>query len=150
MFSFAENLKALRHKKGLTQEVLAIKLNVTRQTISKWEKGISVPDAEMLVLLAESLEVSISQLLGQQVPETVDQNEIAGYLAQIVEQLAIKNRRTKRIVKVVAGIIAVIVVLYILLVAIGSWTISNVTASPKVNDSEGSVIANEPYNGLAD
>ena len=52
--------------------------------------------------------------------------------------------------KVVAGIIAVIVVLYILLVAIGSWTISNVTASPKVNDSEGSVIVNEPYNGLAD
>lgn len=147
---FSENLKVLRHKKGLTQEALAIKLNVTRQTISKWEKGISVPDAEMLVQLAEILEVSISQLLGQQVPETVDQNEIAGYLAQIVEQFAIKNRRTKRIVKVVAGIIAVIVVLYVLLVAIGSWTISNVTASPEVNGSEGSTIVNEPYNGLAD
>lgn len=104
----------------------------------------------MLVQLAEILEVSISQLLGQQVPETVDQNEIAGYLAQIVEQFAIKNRRTKRIVKVVAGIIAVIVVLYVLLVAIGSWTISNVTASPEVNGSEGSTIVNEPYNGLAD
>lgn len=150
MFSFAENLKVLRHKNGLTQEALAIKLNVTRQTISKWEKGISVPDAAMLVLLAESLEVSISQLLGQQVPETIDQNEIAGYLAQIVEQLAIKNRRTKRIVKVVTGIIAAIVILYILLVAIGSWTLSNVAASSEVNSSEGSTIVNESYNGLVD
>lgn len=147
---FSENLKALRHKKGLTQEALAIKLNVTRQTISKWEKGISVPDAEMLVQLAEILEVSISQLLGQQVPESVDKNEIANYLAQIVEQLAIKNRRTRRIVKIVVGIIATIIIAYVLLVAIGSWTLSNVTTSPKVNGSEGSIIVNEAYNEPVD
>lgn len=147
---FSENLKALRHKKGLTQEVLAIKLNVTRQTISKWEKGISVPDAEMLVLLAEILEVSISQLLGQQVPESVDKNEIADYLAQIAEQLAIKNRRTRRIVKIVVGIIATIIIAYVLLVAIGSWTLSNVTTSPKVNGSEGSIIVNEAHNEPVD
>lgn len=147
---FSENLKALRHKKGLTQEVLAIKLNVTRQTISKWEKGISVPDAEMLVLLAEILEVSISQLLGQQVPESVDKNEIADYLAQIAEQLAIKNRRTRRIVKIVVGIIATIIIAYVLLVAIGSWTLSTVTTSPKVNGSEGSIIVNEAYNEPVD
>lgn len=147
---FSENLKALRHKKGLTQEALAIKLNVTRQTISKWEKGISVPDAEMLVQLAEILEVSISQLLGQQVPESVDKNEIADYLAQIAEQLAIKNRRTRRIVKIVVGIIATIIIAYVLLVAIGSWTLSNVTTSPKVNGSEGSIIVNEAYNEPVD
>ena len=147
---FSENLKALRHKKGLTQEVLGIKLNVTRQTISKWEKGISVPDAEMLVLLAEILEVSISQLLGQQIPESVDKNEIADYLAQIVEQLAIKNRRTRRIVKIVVGIIATIIILYVLLVAIGSWTLSNVTTSLEVNGSEGSIIVNEAYNEPVD
>lgn len=104
----------------------------------------------MLVLLAEILEVSISQLLGQQVPESVDKNEIADYLAQIVEQLAIKNRRTRRIVKIVVGIIATIIILYVLLVAIGSWTLSNVTTSPEVNGSEGSIIVNEAYNEPVD
>lgn len=116
----------------------------------KGDEGISVPDAEMLVLLAEILEVSISQLLGQQVPESVDKNEIADYLAQIVEQLAIKNRRTRRIVKIVVGIIATIIILYVLLVAIGSWTLSNVTTSPEVNGSEGSIIVNEAYNEPVD
>lgn len=142
---FSQNLKALRHKKGLTQEALAIKLNVTRQTISKWEKGISVPDAEMLVQLAEILEVSISQLLGQQVPESVDKNEIANYLAQIVEQLAIKNRRTRRIVKIVVGIIVAVIILYVLLVAIGAWTFSRITTSPEINGSGGSIIVDESY-----
>ena len=53
---FSENLKILRKQKGLTQEALAIKLHITRQTISKWEKGLSVPDAEQLVRLAEVLD----------------------------------------------------------------------------------------------
>ena len=50
-----ENIKTLRKSKGLSQEELAIKLNVVRQTISKWEQGLSVPDAEMLIKLAEVL-----------------------------------------------------------------------------------------------
>lgn len=97
------------------------------------------------MLLAEIFEVSISQLLGQQVSESVDKNEVADYLAQIVEQLAIKNRRTKRIAKIVAGIIATIIILYILLVAIGSWTLSNVTTSAEVSGSAGSIILNDLY-----
>ena len=44
-----ENLKHLRKSKGLTQEELALQLGVVRQTISKWEKGLSVPDSEMLI-----------------------------------------------------------------------------------------------------
>ena len=46
-----ENIKSIRKSKGLSQEELAIKLNVVRQTISKWEKGLSVPDSEMLVAI---------------------------------------------------------------------------------------------------
>ncbi len=46
-----ENIKTLRKTKGLSQEELAIKLNVVRQTISKWENGLSVPDSSMLLLL---------------------------------------------------------------------------------------------------
>ena len=61
---FSENLKAYRKAKGLTQEELAVRLHVVRQTVSKWEKGLSVPDADLLVRLAEVLEVSVSQLLG--------------------------------------------------------------------------------------
>ena len=44
-----ENIRALRKSKGLSQQELAIKLNVVRQTISKWEQGLSVPDSEMLI-----------------------------------------------------------------------------------------------------
>ena len=45
---FAENLKKIRKDKGYTQEILAEKLNVVRQTVSKWEKGLSLPDVDML------------------------------------------------------------------------------------------------------
>ena len=61
---FSENLKTLRRQKGFTQEELAARLNVVRQTVSKWEKGLSVPDAELLTRLAEVLEVPVSTLLG--------------------------------------------------------------------------------------
>ena len=61
---FSDNLKTLRRQKGMSQEILAQRLNVVRQTISKWEKGLSVPDAEMLTRIAELFEVSVSDLLG--------------------------------------------------------------------------------------
>ena len=50
-----ENIKAIRKSKGLSQEELAIKLNVVRQTISKWENGLSVPDSDMLISISEAL-----------------------------------------------------------------------------------------------
>lgn len=62
---FSENLKALRKQKGFSQEELATRLHVARQTISKWEKNLSVPDADTLIRLAEILEVSVSELLGE-------------------------------------------------------------------------------------
>lgn len=64
-----ENLKQLRKSRGLSQEELAIRLNVVRQTISKWEKGISVPDADMLIKIADIFEVSVSELLGAKIDE---------------------------------------------------------------------------------
>lgn len=65
-----ENIKTIRKSKGLSQEELAIKLNVVRQTISKWENGLSVPDSEMLISLSEVLETPVSTLLGETVAET--------------------------------------------------------------------------------
>ena len=58
-----DNLKSARKAKGLSQEELAIKLNVVRQTISKWEQGLSVPDAKMLISISEVFDTPISTLL---------------------------------------------------------------------------------------
>ena len=71
---FNENLKTLRKQKGFSQEELASRLHVVRQTISKWEKNLSVPDADTLIRLAEILEVSVSELLGSKI-ETENENE---------------------------------------------------------------------------
>lgn len=62
-----ENMKAIRKAKGLSQQELAIKLNVVRQTISKWEQGLSVPDSDMLIAISEVLETPVSTLLGEKV-----------------------------------------------------------------------------------
>lgn len=108
-----ENLKQLRKSKGLSQEELAIRLNVVRQTISKWEKGISVPDADMLIKISEIFEVSVSELLGAKIEEKNEQdvNAVADQLMRINEQLAIKNRRSHRVWKTV-GIVLLLFVIF--------------------------------------
>ena len=65
-----ENIKALRKSKGLSQEELAVRLNVVRQTVSKWEQGLSVPDAAMLISIAEVFEAPVSTLLGETIVES--------------------------------------------------------------------------------
>lgn len=87
----SENIKAVRKSKGLSQEELAVKLNVVRQTISKWEQGLSVPDADMLISLSEALETSVSALLGEPVAEAK-----ADDLKAIAEKLEIINLQLAR------------------------------------------------------
>ena len=65
-----ENIKALRKSKGLSQQELAVKLNVVRQTVSKWEHGLSVPDSDLLIALSEALGAPVSTLLGETVAES--------------------------------------------------------------------------------
>lgn len=65
-----ENIKAIRKSKGLSQQELAVKVNVVRQTISKWEQGLSVPDSDLLIALSEALETPVSTLLGENVVES--------------------------------------------------------------------------------
>jgi putative transcriptional regulator len=106
-----ENIKMYRQKKQFTQEEIANRLHVTRQTVSKWEKNYSIPDAEMLVKLAEILEVETSRLLGTKVDDETQttqerENALAEQLAHIAEQLAVKNRRSKRIWKTIGLAIA--------------------------------------------
>lgn len=66
----SENIKIIRKAKGISQQELADRLNVVRQTISKWEQGLSVPDAEMLISLSEVLETPVSTLLGESIGTT--------------------------------------------------------------------------------
>ena len=112
-----DNIKNLRKQKGFTQEELAIRLHVVRQTVSKWEKGLSVPDAEMLQRLADILEVDVKQLLGARLDWEQNSNEVVEQLARINEQLAIKNRRSRRIWRIVAIVLIAWVVLCILSIA---------------------------------
>ena len=92
-----ENIKAIRKSKGLSQEELAVKLNVVRQTISKWEKGLSVPDSDMLISISEILETPVSTLLGETVavPEADDLKAISEKLEITNLQLA-QRKRTRR------------------------------------------------------
>ena len=81
-----ETIKAIRKSKGLSQQELAVKLNIVRQTVSKWEQGLSVPDSDMLISLSEVLETPVSTLLGETVIETE-----ADTLKAITEKLEVIN-----------------------------------------------------------
>ena len=87
----SENIKTIRKSRGLSQEELAIKLNVVRQTISKWEQGLSVPDSDMLISISEVLETPVSALLGEAVVETK-----ADDLRTISEKLEVINLQLAR------------------------------------------------------
>lgn len=110
---FGENLKTLRKQKGFSQEELATRLHVVRQTISKWEKNLSVPDADTLIRLAEILEVPVSKLLGTKIESENVASDVAEQLSRINEQLAIKNRRSRCIWKVVVIVLLIIVLVNI-------------------------------------
>ena len=101
-----ENIRALRKARSLSQQELAERLHVVRQTVSKWEQGLSVPDADMLVRLAECLEVPVEELLGAPKPESTaplePQAVLADKLSALTGQLAEQNHRRRRFWKWVA------------------------------------------------
>ena len=81
-----DNIRTLRKEKGLSQEELAVKLNVVRQTVSKWEQGLSVPDAEMLIKIAEVFDTPVNVLLGENFSEGKEDD-----LKKISEKLEVVN-----------------------------------------------------------
>ncbi len=118
-----ENMKAIRKSKGLSQEELGIKLNVVRQTISKWEQGLSVPDSDMLISISEALETPVSTLLGETViePEADDLKSISEKLEIINLQLAQrKTTRRKMLHWLLISLCVVIVVLSAVLIVLNS------------------------------
>ena len=124
---FADNLKILRRARGLSQEELAGRLHVTRQTISKWENALSVPDAELLLRLAEELEVPVSRLLGGPVEEEPAPDQVAAHLAELNRLLAERNRRSRRIWRVVAGVLIGLVAATVLLILLNAAAFRSIT-----------------------
>lgn len=124
---FADNLKTLRRARGLSQEELAGRLHVTRQTISKWENALSVPDAELLLRLAEELEVPVSRLLGGPVEEEPAPDQVAAHLAELNRLLAERNRRSRRIWRVVAGVLIGLAAATVLLILLNAAAFRSIT-----------------------
>ena len=116
-----ENIKTIRKSKGLSQEELAVKLNVVRQTISKWEQGLSVPDTDMLISLSEAFETPVSTLLGETVVEAKadDLRAISEKLEVINLQLAHRKATRQKVIhwlfiSLCAGIVAIFPILIVL------------------------------------
>ena len=127
-----ENIKAIRKSKGLSQQDLAVKLNVVRQTVSKWEQGLSVPDSDMLISISEALETPVSTLLGETVIETEVDNikALSEKLEAINWQLAQrKNMRRKIICWLLISLCTIIVMVFAGFIILNSpylgWDYSN-------------------------
>ena len=128
----SDNIKRVRKSKGLSQEELAIKLNVVRQTVSKWENGLSVPDSDMLITLADELDTSVNVLLGETVTESMtdDLKVISKKLEVINLQLAKRNMvKIKTIRLILIALCAFIVLVFIALTIMQSsylrWNYNN-------------------------
>ena len=113
-----ENLRLKRKERGLSQEELASRLHVVRQTISKWEKGMSVPDSEQLIKIAVILETTVSELLGTQVENEEEPDRLAKELSRINTQLAIRNHRMRRVLKIIAVALLVFIALIFAIMAL--------------------------------
>ena len=127
-----ENIKSIRKSKGLSQEELAIKLNVVRQTISKWEQGLSVPDTEMLISISEVFETPVSTLLGENISESKADNlkEISEKLEIINLQLSKRKRERRKIVHwLLISLYIVTIIIFISLILLNSpylnWNYTN-------------------------
>ena len=118
-----ENIKTIRKQRGLSQEELAIKLNVVRQTISKWENGLSVPDSEMLISMSEVLETPVSTLIGENISEfkADDLKAISEKLEIINLQLSQRNSTRRKIIHwLLISLCIIIVITLIFLILLNS------------------------------
>lgn len=118
-----KNIQAIRKSKGLSQQELAIKLNVVRQTISKWEQGLSVPDSDMLISISEVLEIPVSTLLGETVVETkVDDIKAISEKLEIINlQLAKKKITRQNLIHwLFLALCVVIAIISVILIVINS------------------------------
>ena len=127
-----ENIRTIRKSKGLSQEEFAVRLNVVRQTVSKWERGLSVPDSDMLIAVSEALDTPVSVLLGETVAETEADSlkAIAEKLEVINLQLARKREASRKAVHLLFILLCAAVALGLIIIAAAgspylSWNYSD-------------------------
>ena len=118
----SDNIALYRRRKGLSQEQLAQELHVVRQTVSKWEKGLSVPDASLLCRLSEALDVPVAVLLGETPAETPEDQpdrigELAAQLAQLNAGLARQAERRRKRTRAVCIVVMILISVLLLLIA---------------------------------
>ena len=114
-----ENIKAIRKSKGLSQQELAIKLNVVRQTVSKWQQGLSVPDSDMLITMSQVLETPVSTLLGETIIETeVDTLKAISEKLEVINlQLAQRKAARRKIIRwLLISLCAIIAMIFAVLI----------------------------------
>ena len=136
-----DNIKKLRQQKGYTQETLAQEMNVVRQTVSKWEKGYSVPDAVMLEKLAELLEVPVSDLLGnaeKSLESKTDIEQISSQLSILNDQFAKELARKKRNRKIILRVLLIIIGIYIIVNILAAFFFSTAKYVTYTNEHENS------------
>lgn len=118
-----ENIRVLRKSKGLSQEELAAKLNVVRQTVSKWEQGLSAPDSDMLMAISDALGAPVSTLLGETVKEAGpdELKAISEKLEVINHQLARRRAdRRRALTWTLIALCVMITVIFAVVIALGS------------------------------
>ena len=138
-----DNLRKLRRAKGLSQEELAVKLNVVRQTISKWEQGSSVPDSEMLLRIAAELDTTVNVLLGDTVDaeESPDLKAIAAKLEVLNEQFAKRSetrRKVWRAIFIAVGALALFSLIQIVIKVV--WLQIVINSVGNIGDASTSII----------
>ena len=94
-----DTIKKLRTEQGLSQDELAERVHVVRQTVSKWERGTSVPDADSLVALARALGVSAAELLGESAMVEKKPDDLAWETSRLDERIASESQRLDRLVR---------------------------------------------------
>lgn len=118
-----DNLKLARKAKGLSQEELAIKLNVVRQTISKWEQGLSVPDAEMLISISEVFDTPVSTFLGENLSESKEDDlKIISEKLEIINlQLSQRKKEKRKIIHwTLISLCIIIIIMFLSLILLNS------------------------------
>ena len=108
---FNEKLIELRKKEGLSQEELGYKLNVTRQTVSKWELGQTTPEMDKLVEMSKIFNISVDELINESKSET----NINDNATSIIEDQPIteKSTKEKNIKIIIVGVLVIVLVLIV-------------------------------------
>ena len=133
-----ENIKTLRKQKGLSQEELSVRLNVVRQTVSKWEQGLSVPDAEMLISISEVFDTPISTLLGENISE--DNSDILKEISEKLEIINLQLVQKKESKRKFWHWFFIIVCIILILIFITLATLGNAYMEWNYNDPELAVL----------